>query len=243
MDSPVTGPGSAVDGPSCSFEAVVLAGGRASRAGGADKPALWVGERTLAGWVTAAAVSAGATRVIIVGPQRERLLGAGSLPPGGAVFVHEDPPGSGPVAALRAGLAEVTAPLVALLAADLPFLRARHLAPLLRTAAAGTGAGALRLDDAGAGGAGAGAVLLDDGVRPQWLASCWRTAVLRDALAGYQGGSLHGLLRPLRPAMLAYAPSPGEPPPWLDCDTPEDVARARHLAAGLAGPQEGAVSR
>jgi hypothetical protein len=83
-------------------------------------------------------------------------------------------------------------------------------------------------------------VLLDDGGRPQWLASCWRTAVLRDALDRYQGGSLHGLLRPLRPALLAYAPAPGEPPPWLDCDTPEDLALARRLAAGP--PRAAAVS-
>jgi molybdopterin-guanine dinucleotide biosynthesis protein A len=216
-----------VDSTGCPvFDAVVLAGGRAARAGGIDKPALQLGNRTLAGWVAGAAVDAGAARVIIVGPERE-LLGAGSLPPGGTTFVREDPPGTGPVAALRAGLAEVTSPLVALLASDLPFVRGRHLVPLLRTT---SGADAT------------GAVLLDDAARAQWLTSCWRTAVLQRALARYQGASLHRLLRPLRPVMLAYAPAPGEPPPWLDCDTPADLALAQRVAAGLAGTQEGAVT-
>ena len=135
--------------------------------------------------------------------------------PLGPVFVCEDPPGSGPVAALAAALPEVTAPLTLLLAADLPFLTARALAPL---PSACDGA--------------PDAVLADDGGRPQWLASCWRTAALRGALAGYRGRSLHGLLEPLRPVLLACPAAPGEPPPWLDCDTAEDLARARRLARG-----------
>ncbi len=48
--------------------------------------------------------------------------------------VREDPPGSGPVPALRRGLAEVAAPWVFLLAADLPFIRAGHLGSLLAAA-------------------------------------------------------------------------------------------------------------
>src|SRR5690606_20903008 len=71
----------------------------------------------------AAAAVSGASRLIVVGPPR------GVLP--GAVVVREDPPGAGPVPALRAGLAEVRAPRLALLAADMPFLRPAHVALLL----------------------------------------------------------------------------------------------------------------
>lgn len=191
------------------FDTVVLAGGHASRAGGIDKPAQVVGERTLLAAVTSAAVAAGAAQVIVVGPERAGQLPAG--PKSRLAFVQEHPPGSGPVAALRTGLGVVTAPLVAVLAADLPFLRAQHLALLL----------------AGASGSNAGALLVDDAGRQQWLAGCWRTAALRESMATYDGRSLHGLMDPLDPVLLHYPREPGAPPAWLDCDTVEDLARAR----------------
>jgi molybdopterin-guanine dinucleotide biosynthesis protein A len=183
------------------FDAVLLAGGRARRLGGADKPAAPVGGRALIEWV-AAAVS-GASRTIVVGPPRDV--------PRDAVRVREDPPGAGPVPALRAGLAEVRAPWVAVLAADLPFLRPVHVTALLDAASEH-----------------AGAVLVDAGGREQWLAGCWRTGRLRDALAAYSGASLRGVLGPLDPAAVALPA--GERPPWYDCDTPEDLARADGLA-------------
>lgn len=102
------------------YDVVVLAGGEARRLGGADKPGLVVGGRTLLERVVAAVPGAG--RVVVVGPERD-------LP--GVVFTREDPPGGGPVPALRAGLREVTAPRVVLLAADLPFLTPAHIATLL----------------------------------------------------------------------------------------------------------------
>ncbi|WP_037559105.1 molybdenum cofactor guanylyltransferase [Spirillospora albida] len=182
------------------FDAVLPAGGRARRFGGADKPAASAGGRTLLEW--AAGAAEGASRLIVVGPARAVLPGA--------IVVREDPPGGGPVPALRAGLAEVRAPLLALLAADLPFLRAAHVSSLL--AAVGDGAGAVLADDTG---------------HPQWLAGCWRTAVLRDALAGYSGASLRGLLGPLEPVPVAVPA--GARPPWYDCDTPERLADADRL--------------
>ncbi|TMQ84432.1 molybdenum cofactor guanylyltransferase [Actinomadura soli] len=181
------------------FDAVLLAGGRARRFG-ADKPAAPLGGRTLLEW--AAAAVSGASRLIVVGPRRDVLPGA--------VVVREDPPGAGPVPALRAGLAEVRSPWLVLLAADLPFLRPGHVARLLDAA-----------------GERPGAVLLDDGHREQWLAGCWRAAALRDALSGYTGASLRGLLGPLGPALVALPA--GTRPAWYDCDTPEDLAAAEHL--------------
>ncbi len=215
------------------FGMIILAGGRATRLGGADKPGLTVGGRSLLDAVLAAGTEAGARQAVIVGPSRP---GAGRLPGGPPVrFVREEPPGAGPVPALRRGLAELDGgweqgagaePWVAVLAADLPFLRAAHLRALLATVRDGLD-GAL-LD---------GAVLVDDGERAQWLAGCWRTAVLRRAVAGYAGASLHGLLAPLRPASVRITPGPGEPPPWLDCDTEADLRRARGWpGAGQAAP-------
>ena len=159
------------------FDAVVLAGGRSTRLGGADKPGLVVGPRTLLGSVVWAVTEAGASRVVVVGPQRPAALGAATLSPGtgrdgqpghgrprygrpgtggpgtggpgtGSLaaggpgarggeqvrYTREDPPGGGPVAALRCGLAEVSAPGVVLLAADLPFLRPVHVTRLLAAA-------------------------------------------------------------------------------------------------------------
>ena len=161
---------------------------------GADKPALVVGGATLLGSVVAAARGAGAAQVIVVGPPRPGESRLGESRPGAGMTgrdgplrrVQEDPPAAGPVPALRRGLAEVTAPAVVLLAADLPFLRAAHV-QALRRARHGPAAPP-------------GAVLLDDAGRPQWLASCWDAAALRRMAASYRGGSLRGMLgRPGRP--------------------------------------------
>ncbi len=201
--------------------AVILAGGRARRLGGADKPGIVVGEQTLVAAVAAAAAGAGAGQLVLVGPPRPEL---GGLLAGDPVeFTSEQPPGAGPVPALAAGLVLVRAPWVLLLAADLPFLRSWQLRDV--TAAAATSA--------------RGAVLTDDSGRPQWLTSCWPVPALRAALSGYAGNSLGGLLGPLSQVRVTLDDRrPGQhasPPPWLDCDTPEDLAAARLLAR----PQEG----
>ena len=99
---------------------------------------------------------------------------------------------------------------MAVLAADLPFLRAAHVRALLA-----------------ATGGDRGAVLVDDEGYPQWLAGCWPERTLSAAAAGYTGSSLRGLMAPLSPAQVVIEPVPGEPPPWLDCDTEADLARAR----------------
>ncbi|WP_433429546.1 NTP transferase domain-containing protein [Nonomuraea sp. CA-141351] len=179
------------------FDAVILAGGEARRLGGADKPGLTVGGRSLVEHVVAAVSGAG--RTVVVGPER-------SIP--GVVFAREDPPKGGPVPALAAGLNEVTAPWVVLLAGDLPFMTATHVTALLDAAA---GAQTAR-----------GVVMVDDGGREQWLAGVWPAAPLKAALAAYPGRSLKGLLGPLVAVRLAL---PGRP--WFDCDTMDDLEEAR----------------
>jgi molybdopterin-guanine dinucleotide biosynthesis protein A len=205
------------------FDAVVLAGGRGTRLGGADKPGLVVGQRTLLGSVVWAVTEAGASRVVVVGPQRPASGGPGARGAEQVRYTREDPPGGGPVPALRRGLAEVSAPDVVLLAADLPFLRPVHV---------------MRLLAALAGPATRGAVLLDASGRPQWLASGWPAAVLRAALEGYPGSSLRGVLGPLEPVLLPDETAAGEPPPWLDCDTADDLRVARAWAARAGTEQE-----
>ena len=191
----------------------MLAGGRARRLGGVDKPAIRFGQRSLVEAVVRAATQAGATRVVIVGPERAGLAVELAGPAGtGIEFTCERPAGAGPVPALRAGLALIIEPRLLLLAADLPFLTAAALHRLV--AAAGEDHGAVLADPMG---------------QSQWLISCWRTAALRTALASYAGDSLRGLLAPLPHVDVAAVAVPGEPPYWLDCDTPEDLADAERL--------------
>lgn len=221
------------------FDTVILAGGQSLRMGGTDKAALVVGNSPMLLSVAAAAAQAGTRRLIVVGPRRGLLTrsllisgpagreaaarrgGVASSPE--VSEVREEPPGGGPVPALRRGLAEVSAPFLVLLAADLPFLSAALIGQLLISAASADGA-----------------VLSDDTGRLQWLAGCWRTEVLRTALARYGARSLHGLLGPLQPVPVRPLgrPAPGTAP-WLDCDTPADLAAARQAWAAHFGDQNG----
>ncbi|WP_369139591.1 molybdenum cofactor guanylyltransferase [Modestobacter versicolor] len=195
------------------FAAVVLAGGRAARLGGQAKPQLDVGGRSMLDAVLAAL--AGAAPRVVVGPPQPV--------PDGVQRVREEPPGGGPVPALAAGIAAVGgAGVVAVLAADLPFVTAGLVTALRERL---TGDGVLVVDDTG---------------RDQLLLGVWRTAVLRDALAGARPHTpLRAVLSPL--AVRRYRPPvlPGVPAPWTDCDTPAELARARAAAARLPGPVTG----
>ncbi|MCW2684412.1 MAG: hypothetical protein JWP33_2325, partial [Blastococcus sp.] len=154
--------------PPCT--AVVLAGGKAARLGGQAKPQLVVGGRPMLETVLDAV--ADATHRVVVGPPQ--------AVPADVVLVREQPPGGGPVAALRAGLAEVSTDVVLLLAGDLPFLTAALVQELRRRL---TGDGILVVDDTG---------------RDQLLVGAWRTAALRAAVAGSNGPtSLRKVFAPL----------------------------------------------
>ncbi len=104
--------------------AIVLAGGRATRLGGVDKPALVIGDRTLLEHALAAAESI-ADDVIVVGPEVQ----------------------GGPVAALASALSRVPTDRVLLLAADLPF--ADRLVSALADVELGDADGAIVVDGEG----------------------------------------------------------------------------------------------
>jgi molybdenum cofactor guanylyltransferase len=187
-------------------DALVLSGGRAVRMGGA-KPALEVGGVPLLARVTAALTSV------------ETVVVVGSTVPGARadVVCLEEPPGAGPVAAVAAGLRHVRAPVVLLLGADLPFVTTDTVAALLR--ARGDADRAVAVDDTG---------------REQPLLSAWRTAALEAALRRvepHEGAAL----RRLTADWSVPVALPGDPPPWWDCDDPDDLAKARAVLTG-GGP-------
>jgi molybdopterin-guanine dinucleotide biosynthesis protein A len=180
------------------FDAIVLSGGRGSRIGGA-KP-----ELPLAGWPlldhVLVAVSAASSR-IVVGPSRHGL--------GEPIFVREQPPGSGPVAAIAAAIDQVQQPIVAVLAADVPFIRGQL--DQLRVALATS-------PDKDA------AVLVDTDGRLNYLGSMWRTTSLHRRVAELGDGA--GL--PMR-ALYQSANTTNIPDfdaHGADIDTPDDLATA-----------------
>ncbi|WP_350347486.1 NTP transferase domain-containing protein [Agromyces sp. G08B096] len=202
------------------FDAVVLAGGRGSRLGGVAKAQLAVGGRRLVDRVVAAAAAAGARRVIVAGPAETatpRLERAGL----DLRVVADDPPFGGPLAGLAAALPETDAPLLAVLAGDLPFV-AGAIGPLLAAATAHPEAD--------------GAVLHDVD-RAQWLCGVYRRAALAaglEALGDVRDRPVRALLEPL--ALIAVPAPAGAA---LDVDTWPDLARASDLATRIPEPVEG----
>ncbi|MFR9731610.1 molybdenum cofactor guanylyltransferase [Saccharopolyspora sp. MS10] len=177
------------------FAAVVLAGGRSRRLGGVDKLALPTRGGTLLDHTLAAV--RGCAPIVVVGPRRSVAADVR--------WTREDPPGSGPLAGLSAGLAEVpfARGAVAVLAADHPGIGPETVARLRRAVI------------------GPGAVLVDDSGRTQWLLGVWRIEELRAAMPGEvrdrPARALFGALDPVRvPAVGAEA---------ADVDTPEDLHR------------------
>lgn len=184
--------------------AIILAGGRATRLGGADKPRLEIDGAALIDTVVAA-VSTSAP-VIVAGPE--------DLARPGIRAVRENPPFGGPVAALAAALPLVPDEVdeVWLLACDLP--RAVDVVD--------------RLEALSLAGDVEGAILQDADGRDQPLAGRHRVRALRRALEAIgepSGASLRQLLAPLN--LLRVVDADGAS---IDLDTWEDVAayRASH---------------
>lgn len=89
-----------MDADPLDFDAVILAGGRSARLGGVPKQDLtYDGDSLLRRSVAAAG---GARAVVVVGPGQVDL-------PAGTLSCREDPPFSGPAAAIAAGLAQLHA--------------------------------------------------------------------------------------------------------------------------------------
>lgn len=187
-------------------DAIVLAGGRASRLGGVDKPRLDVGGATLLDGAISAAVDAGCQRIVVAGP-------VGDERDPRAVWVREDPPFGGPAAGLAAALGHVVSPVVYVLAGDL----ASPAAAIARLAG--------RVGDAADG-----AQLRDPDGRVQPLAAVYRADALRAGVArlpdGGRDASMRGLLDGLD---LAFVDAAAEV--VRDVDTWEDLEAVRRARA------------
>lgn len=207
------------------WQVVVLTGG-GSRRMGRDKATLDVAgasllDRTLRGVPAEVAV-------VVAGP-------AVTVDRGGVRFVQEDPPGGGPVAGLDAALPLVTAPVVVVLATDLPLIGA--LPEALASGLVGEGP-AVDAD----------AVLAEDvSGRPQQLCAAYRTEALRRAIAEAgpaAGAAMRDVVARLQMSTVrvpAASPVGAVDPTW-DIDTPEDVQRlAELLAQTRPDPKEDAM--
>lgn len=192
------------------MDAIVLAGGAGSRLGGADKPDQRVGSATLLQRVVDAVrglgpvdvnvdVDVDVAVVVVVGPERDGV--------DGVTWCREHPPGGGPVAAIAAGLPHTGSDELLVLAADLPWI-AGAVAPLLAALTTGECA-----------------VLVDASGRRNPLASAWRREALVRALGRVERHAGARAFTLLDGVDVVDVPDPAG---WGDdCDTPDDLARAR----------------
>lgn len=189
------------------FDAIVMAGGRGSRLGGVDKAAIVLQGASMVDRCIEAARKFGAERVLVAGP-----VDTGTH---ADARVRENPPFSGPLAALDAGIQEVHAPWVMVLACDLvsPTDVVDQLVNALRTAPADVD----------------GAILEDEDGYPQWLASAFRSKALLSAITQYRSetgtledASLRAVFQKLRLQRSTARPGSTD-----DIDTPEQLAHAR----------------
>lgn len=136
---------------------IVLCGGTSERFGGGDKTAAAFGSTTVLGHLLDELPND--MDVVCVGDRRPT--------PRSVQWVREDPPGSGPVAGIAAGLRHVPTPLVAVVAGDMPYA-ARALPTLHAALTRHPAASAVLAED-------------PDGHR-QLLLGLHRTDALRDAI-------------------------------------------------------------
>jgi len=191
------------------YDAVVLAGGAARRLGGVDKAAVEIAGTRLLDRVLTACSSAAST--VVVGPPRTTRRPV--------LWTREQPPGSGPVAALAVAMPLLSAPVVAVLAADLPFVDSACLHHLVEAV-----------------GQADGAVLVDTAGRDQPLLAAYRRQALERRLTEIgspRGVPLHRLVAGLK---LNRLPDPAGAA--FDCDTWADVAAARSRS-GKGGHRAG----
>ena len=190
--------------PMAAFDAIVLAGGRSRRLDGRTKTTELVGGVPVLTRVTSALSAAGC--VVVVGDPS----GAGRAD----IVTREDPAGGGPVAGVAAGLVHVAGGLVAIVAGDLPFLS---------TAAVQRLVDALGSADV--------AVAVDEDGNDQLLLAVWRTTALHRsvyALDHVHNARIRDLFAERSVSRVTFTDFP---PPWWDCDTPDQLELAREWAA------------
>jgi molybdopterin-guanine dinucleotide biosynthesis protein A len=198
--------------------AVIALTGGGSRRMGRDKATLDVGGATLLDRTLADVPPE--IPVVVAGPPVR-------VARPGVRFAQEDPPGGGPVAGVGAALTLVVAPIVVVLAADLPLVGS--LPAALAGALVDTD-GAIPQPDA--------VLAVDASGRPQQLCAAYRTGALRRAVAevgSAEGAAMRevvGRLRTVTLSIIAVRELRGEPveldPTW-DIDTPEDLYRLEAL--------------
>jgi molybdopterin-guanine dinucleotide biosynthesis protein A len=184
------------------LRAIVLAGG-ASRRMGIDKPEQHVGGRRLLD--VALAAVAEAEDVVVVGPPR--------AVPDDIVVVCEEPAGSGPVAAIAAGLSALPGDPadIAVLAADMPRITRDTVAAL--AAARGDAPVAVAVDHAG---------------RAQYLTAVWDSGALAAALTAAPSQARDLLPRSAVMAVVGDV---------TDVDTPGQLAAAQRSLTRGCPPQ------
>ena len=184
------------------YTAIVLAGARSERLGGADKAMVELDGRTLLDRVLDSTKDAG--RIIVVGPERPTTRPV--------TWVEEKPVGGGPAAAFAAGVAAAESDTILLLAVDLPFIAAAIPALLDALAPA--------IDVA---------LLEDETGRANYLASAWRRDALINRFSTID--AIHGLPmhRLLDGLTIGHVRDTGG---WsFDCDTWDAVEQARSRGA------------
>lgn len=180
------------------LRAIVLAGGRSSRLAGRHKPAI------LLGGVPIVARGIAALRLIGAEPL---VVGEGDGVPDGIPVIREDPPFSGPLAAVAAGVWALEAKpggVILLLGGDMPFVSPATLRGLAE----------------GAQGA-RPALAVDPEGRAQSLCAAWPEELLRDRVAGLGdpvGRPLRLLYERVDPVMRAIGAREA-----MDIDTPDDL--------------------
>lgn len=180
------------------MNSIILTGGTSKRFG-SDKSQAIIANRTLLEILTE-----GLSELIIVGQET----------PIKAKYVREQPLGSGPVAAIGAGLKEVESELVGIFATDMPF--ASRLLNQLRIALS---------KDA--------AIPVDCDGFAQPLAAIYRTKALKRAIATFEtleNKSVKELISKLNVDLVPLV----ETELLLDIDTKADLEKAIDLASRLA---------
>ncbi len=182
------------------YDAIVVAGGKSSRLG-TDKTRLAVEGMPLLDRVLSAV--ADARHLVVVGEPRPVEVPV--------AWAREEPAGGGPAAGVLAGLEFVSAPIVMLLAGDLPRLDAATVHRLLDAIES---AGATTYSDDGA-------ILVDRDGRRQHLTCAVVTTALRRATGArstWHDAAMHELLADLR-----LRPVPVQGREADDIDTPADL--------------------